>query len=47
MVDNGPETKKQYTQDELDLIERLKWCEENPDKIKWVDGSDILERYAV
>lgn len=46
MVEDDPD-KREYNQDELDLIARLKWCKENPDKIVWVDADFILDEHAI
>ena len=45
MIDNNPELEN-LTPEELECYKILKWCDENPDKIIWVDGSHILD-YAI
>ena len=44
-LENGLDMKD-LTPEEIETYELLKWCDENPEKIKWVDGTDFLEKYA-
>ena len=46
MEDNGF-NMEDLTPEEIETYELLKWCDENPDKIVWVDGTDLLKKYAV
>lgn len=38
--------EENLTPEEREAITYVNWVNENPDKVVWVDGTDILEKYA-